>query len=255
MPSRLWDVVDVLTRRALKTRYRGSILGVYWSLLNPILMTTVYAAIFGANFAMYYGSLKHYVVALFLGLVVVNFFIASTQGALTSLVAHATLLNKVRIPSESFPISAIAAQAFQLCVGVGPILIVLLLFFSRAPWHIVLLPLLLAALVLVSAGVGFVASALYVYFRDVPYLYDFVAFLVWITTPVFYPVAIVPPHLRAILYWNPLYPILASLRDIVTEPALKEPTMLAIGLGEGALICAVGYLVFRLMRNAFMDLL
>ena len=235
-------------------RYRGSALGVYWSLLNPVLMTTVYAAIFGTNFAPYYGSLEQYVVALFIGLIVVSFFVAATQSALISIVVHGALLNKVRVPVESFPISAIAAQSFQLFVAPLPVLAILTFVVSQRPWHIVLLPVALAELVLMSAGVGFVVSALYVHFRDLSYLYDFVALLVWITTPVFYPVVIVPQNLRNFLYFNPLYTVLAGLRGVV-EGKAPPFTTLTFGLAEAVVICAAGYLFFRLTRKTFMDLL
>lgn len=211
-------------------RYRGSALGVYWSLLNPVLMTAVYAAIFGSNFAPYYGSFERYVVALFTGLIVVSFFVAATQSALISIVAHGALLNKVRVPIESFPISAIAAQSFQLFVAPLPVLAILTFVVSQRPWHVVLLPVAFAALVLMSAGVGFMVSALYVHFRDLPYLYEFVALLVWIATPVFYPVAIVPEHLRSVLYWNPLFTILESLRSVVMDQTPPEIATLALGL-------------------------
>ncbi|MFM6136233.1 MAG: ABC transporter permease, partial [Sphaerospermopsis kisseleviana] len=95
--QRYWELLHVLVVRTLKVRYRGSILGVYWSLLNPLIMTGLYTAIFGATFASYYdNSILNYVLAAFTGLVVINFFSASTSQALASVVGNGALLNKIR---------------------------------------------------------------------------------------------------------------------------------------------------------------
>lgn len=87
--KRYWELLNVLVSRNLKTRYRGSMLGVYWSLLSPLIMTGLYTAIFGATFASYYdNSIINYVMAAFTGLVVINFFTASTSQALSSVVGN-----------------------------------------------------------------------------------------------------------------------------------------------------------------------
>ena len=83
--ERFWELLVVLVRRNLKVRYRGSLLGVYWSLLNPMIMTGLYTAIFGTAFSKYYNnSIPNYVLAAFTGLVIINFFSASTSQALSS---------------------------------------------------------------------------------------------------------------------------------------------------------------------------
>jgi lipopolysaccharide transport system permease protein len=90
--GRYWELIYVLVSRNLKGRYRGSFLGVYWSLLNPLMMTGLYTAIFGATFASYYNnSLMNYVLAAFTGLIIINFFSAATSQALTSIVNNGFL--------------------------------------------------------------------------------------------------------------------------------------------------------------------
>ena len=118
------ELLIVLIRRSLKRRYRGSFLGIYWSLLNPLGNDrTVYTAIFGAAFAKYYGnSTINYILAAFTGLVVVNFFSASTLMALRSVVENGGIVNKIRLPLAVFPIAAIGANVFQLLLGAFPLL-------------------------------------------------------------------------------------------------------------------------------------
>ena len=108
------ELLQVLVSRNLKVRYRGSFLGIYWSLLNPLIMTGLYTAIFGATFAKYYdNSVTNYILAAFTGLVVINFFSASTSQALSSVVSNGALLNKIRLPVSIFPVSMIVANVFQ----------------------------------------------------------------------------------------------------------------------------------------------
>lgn len=161
---RYWELLQVLVARNLKVRYRGSLLGVYWSLLNPLIMTGLYTAIFGATFASYYGnSILNYVLAAFTGLVVINFFSASTSQALTSVVGNGSLLNKISLPVSIFPVSMICANIFQFSVGTFPLLALMTLINSKSLVNVLALLFPVLALVLVSTGISFLVSALYVF--------------------------------------------------------------------------------------------
>ena len=252
--KRFYELVHILTLRNLKVRYRGSVLGIYWSLLNPIIMTAVYSAIFSATFARYYqGSALRYALAVFIGLVAVNFFAAATTQALPTVVSGGMLLNKIKLPPAIFPVSMVAAYTFQLGVASLPALAIITVLISRVPYHVLLLLLPLSAVVVLSMGVAFFVSSLYVFFRDIPYLYELVTFLLWLTVPVFYPVAIVPEHLRAFLWANPLYPVIESLRQIALAGAAPDLRPIAIAFSEAFLALALGWLVFSASRRKLMD--
>ena len=184
--QRYWGLLHVLVERNLKVRYRGSFLGVYWSLLNPLIMTGLYTAIFGTTFASYYGnSIVNYILAAFTGLVVINFFSASTNQALSSIVSNGGLLNKINLPASVFPVSMIAANLFQFTVGAFPLLVIITLVNSKSFVNVMALLFPFTALILFSTGVSFITSALYVFFRDLPYFYELVVFVLWMSSPVF----------------------------------------------------------------------
>ncbi|MEH2267218.1 MAG: ABC transporter permease [Nostoc sp.] len=253
---RYWELLHVLVARNLKVRYRGSFLGVYWSLLNPLIMTGLYTAIFGATFASYYNnSIPNYVLAAFTGLVVINFFSASTSQALSSVVGNGSLLNKIRLPVSIFPISMIAANVFQFAVGVLPLLAILTFVKSKSLVNVLALLFPFIALVLVCTGVGFLVSALYVFFRDLPYFYELVVFVIWISSPVFYPPAIVPKAVKSFLALNPLSPIIESIRQITLSGALPDLSLIWGALLSGIIILSLGWVCFHLWRHQFMDLL
>jgi ABC-type polysaccharide/polyol phosphate export permease len=251
-----WELLYVLVARNLKVRYRGSFLGVYWSLLNPLLMTGAYTAIFGTAFASYYGnSIFNYVLAVFTGLLVINFFSASTSQALWSVVNNGSLLNKIRLPVSVFPVSIIAANVFQLAVGVLPLLVLMTLVNSKSLVNVLALLLPLLALSLVCTGVGFLASALFVFFRDLPYFYELIVFVMWLSSPIFYPSAIVPASVKSILVLNPLLPVIESIRQIALSAALPDFSLIGQSLLSGVIILALGWSCFHSWRHLFMDLL
>ena len=251
-----WELLYVLVARNLKVRYRGSFLGVYWSLLNPMLMTGAYTAIFGTAFASYYGnSIFNYVLAVFTGLLVINFFSASTSQALWSVVNNGSLLNKIRLPVSVFPVSIIAANVFQLAVGVLPLLVLMTLVNSKSLVNVLALLLPLLALSLVCTGVGFLASALFVFFRDLPYFYELIVFVMWLSSPIFYPSAIVPASVKSILVLNPLLPVIESIRQIALSAALPDFSLIGQSLLSGVIILALGWSCFHSWRHLFMDLL
>ncbi|MCX7592740.1 MAG: ABC transporter permease [Fischerella sp.] len=250
------ELLQVLVSRNLKVRYRGSFLGVYWSLLNPLIMTGLYTAIFGTTFASYYeNSITNYVLAAFTGLVVINFFSASTTQALSSVVNNGSLLNKISLPVSIFPISMITANLFQFAIGVFPLLAVITLVKSKSLLNVLALFLPLFALILVCTGLGLFISASYVFFRDLPYFYELIVFVLWLSSPIFYPAAIVPDSVKPYLGINPLSPIIESFRQIALSEGLPNLTLIGGALLSGIVIVTLGWVCFQWWRPQFMDLL
>jgi lipopolysaccharide transport system permease protein len=256
---RYWELVSVLAGREIKVRYRGSFLGVYWSLFNPLIMTGLYAIIFGAAFKQYYhDSLWEYILAAFTGLAVIHFYSGSTAQALSSIVSNGSLLNKVKLPVTVFPVSIIIANTFQLLVGMFPLLVIVTIFLSphlSSFVNIIAIPLPLLALLLISMGMGFLTSALYVFFRDLPFFYELVQFLLMMSSPIFYPAAIVDPRIRPLLELNPLYPVIESLRQIVLSGNSPDLFLILRAWVSGIIILGVGWICFNWLRPKFMDLL
>ncbi|WP_373547603.1 ABC transporter permease [Chamaesiphon sp.] len=258
--ERYWELVSVLARRELKVRYRGSFLGIYWSLFNPLMMTGLYAIVFGGGFKKQYynDSLWEYALAAFTGLTVIQFYNSSTSQALASIVSNNSLLNKVKLPVSIFPVSVIVANTFQLLIGMLPLLITVTIFLSphsSTLVNVIAIPIPLLGLILISAGIGFLTSALYVFFRDLPFLYELVQFVILMSSPTFYPAEFVPAKIRQYLDLNPLYPVIESLRQVVLSGDLPDPTLMFRSLLSGIIILAIGWVCFNWLRPKFMDLL
>ncbi len=253
---RQFDIVRMSAIRQLKTRYRGTFLGVLWSFANPILMTGLYTVLFGTAFSSYYGgSVPRYVFSAFVGVLVVTFFSQATSEALVSVVSNGSLLNKISVDPETFPIAAIAANAFQQAITTFPIIMVLAAVITRDPVRVALVPVVLVALTAMVAGFGLALAALFVFFRDLSHLWGVISFIFWMTSPVFYPAALVPAGVRPWFEVNPLGLAIAALRDVSLGHGSIDVVLMGKFFLMSAVFLIIGHGVFRAKRRHFMDLL
>jgi ABC-type polysaccharide/polyol phosphate export permease len=250
------ELVRISAFRALKVRYRGTALGILWSFFNPVLMTVVYTAIFGTAFAKYYdGSVSRYLISAFCGLVVVTFFMNATSEALSSIVANGQLLNKIALPPLIFPVASVVANVFQQGMTTFPIVLLMSVVLTHDPVRILLVPFVLASVVLLVTGISLILATLFVFFRDLPHLWAVMGFILWLTSPMFYPMAVVPANLRPWFTLNPVGQAISALREVAMTrgPLNTDPIVIAFCAGLAAL--ALGAWFFRVSRPAFMDLL
>lgn len=249
------DLLVLVAERILKVRYRGSHLGVLWSLSNPLLMTAVYTMIFGAAFASDYGSIGGYVLAVFTGLAVLAFFSNATGQALGGIVASGPLLNKVALPFSLFPLGYVAANAFQFAITSLPLLLAVTIWRTHSIVHVlaVLGPLL--ALLAITTGFSLILASLNVFFRDLPYLYEVFVFILYITSPIFYPARVVPAQVRAYVTLNPLAIIVEDLRRIALSPGPIPWDAVFVPILAGIVVLGIGVGLYAVLRNEFMDLL
>jgi lipopolysaccharide transport system permease protein len=250
------DIVRMSAIRQLKTRYRGTFLGVLWSFANPILMTGLYTALFGTAFSKYYGgSVIRYVFSAFVAVVVVTVFSQATADALVSVVSNGGLLNKIAVDPETFPIASIAANAFQQAITTFPIIILLTAVITRDPLRIVLAPIVLAALIALVGGFGLALAGLFVFFRDLSYLWGVISFIFWMTSPVFYPADLVPANFRPWFEINPVGLAIAALRDVTLGRGPIDVFLMGKFLLISTILLILGHSMFRANRRHFMDLL
>lgn len=254
--KRYWELLRVLIERNLKSRYRGSILGIYWSLLNPLIMTGLYTAVFGAAFSSYYNdSIINYVLAAFTGLATFHFFSGSTAQALPSIVDNGGLLNKIYLPISVFPLSIIGANIFQFILGGLPLIALVTLIISKNVLNVISLILPTLALSCTCIGLALILSTLYVFFRDLSYLYELISFVLWISSPVFYPAEIVPNRVKTFLLLNPLTPIIESIRQISLSQELPNLSLIFHACLNGCIVLGLGWAFFNWLRPKLMDLL
>lgn len=254
-------LVAILTSRELKARYRGSVLGFVWSLLNPLLMLVVYTIVFQLVLPNRSPATRPYALFLFCGLLPWNWLSASLTDAASSLPTHGSLLKKILFPAEVLPTVSVLAQGAHFLLAL-PVLLVALMagalgFF--APGVPVGLPILQVPLLLLLQGVfllglGFFLAALTVHFRDVRDVLATVLSLWFFATPILYALPEVKTGtLVRLLYLNPVGPLFAAWHDALFYARWIPPTTwLAItAMSLGAFL--IGYGFFDRLRDSFAE--
>ena len=246
--KRFVPLLKELVVRDIKVRYRHSVLGMLWTVLNPLLMMVVITVIFSTlfkqnipNFPIYYLS----------GSLIFSFNSESTTNALNSIISNASLIKKVYIPKYLFPFSNILSGLVNLGFSLIAMFIVMVL--TGTPFRITLLliPIPIFYTFLFATGLGILLSALTVYFRDIAHFYS-VFILAWTYfTPVFYPVDILNPTIMKVMQLNPMYHYISFMRDLVLAgefPGMKE-NLLCFMMGIVAI--AIGLCVFYKKQDKF----
>jgi lipopolysaccharide transport system permease protein len=252
-------LVGVLVSRELKARYRGSVLGFFWSLLNPLLMLAVYWVVFAFIFPGRSPSTSPYALFLFTGLLPWNWLAGGLTDAASSLTTHGALLKKILFPAEVLPLVSVAAQGVHFLLALPVLAAGLALgaagaFGPAVPlgWPLVqTAPLFLLEGVFV-AGLGLFLAALTVHFRDVKDILATGLSLWFFATPVLYALQdIKSERLRAALLWNPATPFFEAWRDAFFRAAWIAPeawgVLVLISLGAFLL----GYALFDRLRDSF----
>ena len=247
--KKYFPLMSELVRRDVKLKYRRSVLGYLWSLLNPLMMMGIMTLVFSHVFR--YESIKNYPLYLICGQTLFSFFNESTSLAMYSIIRNGPLIKKVYIPKFIFPISKVFSCFVTMAFSLVAILIVMI--FTRSPFHWSMLlfwaPVLL--LLVFCCGMGMIVSALSVQFRDVTHLYSVLTTAWMYLTPIFYPMEIVPDWVARIISCNPLYMYITLFRSLVLDGVVPGAGLWLAALGVSVLMLALGSLVFGKMQRDF----
>ena len=254
------SLVYQLTRRSIAGRYRGSVAGIAWSFVIPILMLTVYTLVFGYIFNMRFnreeeGGNLDFAVFLFAGIVVHGFLAECLNRSPNLIVGNAQYVKKIVFPIECLTWIAVFTALFQTAISLVILNIFILIVEGTLQWTSLLAPVVLLPLLILATGVVWLIGALSVYVRDFAQLMGVLATLMLFLSPVFYPLSIVPQPLRSILYLNPISFIIEQIRRTVIEGQLPDWTGLGIYTLVALGIAWLGFKLFSRMRRGFADVL
>lgn len=243
-------LLQLLIDRDLKTRYRRSVLGLLWTMLNPLLTMAVMTIVFSAIFRF---AVVNYPVFMLSGYIFWGFFAQSTLGAAPIIQGNGHLIKKVALPRSIFPLAVVASSLVNLLFALPALLIIMLVTGRPIQPALLFLPISLLALVLFTAGIALFLAAATVFFNDIQHLYSVLLTLLLYLTPVMYPLAIVPQRYHWILVANPLYYLIAILRQPVYYGAVPAWDSTAIGFGAGLLSLTGGLWFFTRSENSFIS--
>ena len=237
-----------LTAKDFKIKYRRSVLGIAWSVLNPFFMMVILSIVFSQLFRF---DIANFPVYLILGQTAFNFFNEATTTTMTSILSSAPLIKKVYIPKYIFPLEKTMFSFVNYVISL--IAVALVMIFYRIPvgLPLILLPFLLICLFFFSLGIGLIVATMSVFFRDTIHLYSIVVMAWMYLTPIFYPFSMLPPYLQKLVSFNPLHIYIDFLRNIALWNNLPGINSFIGCAGFAVLSITIGIWVFLKNQNKF----
>jgi len=253
----LWlyrELFYFLVWRDVKVKYKQSLLGIGWAVIQPLFAMVIFTLFFG-RLANVPSEGVPYPVFSYAALLPWTYFAGAIALAGNSLVSNANMVNKVYFPRVALPVSSVLSGLVDFAVA-SVFLVVLMLYYDIAfSWMLLLIPLLVGALVVLAAGVGMFFAALHVRYRDVKYALPFLIQLWMFVTPVIYPVSMIPDRYKGVFALNPVSGIIDGFRACILPGRSFDLTVLGISLAVTAAVFVSGALYFRQTERWFADII
>ncbi len=241
-------LIQQLVSRDFKTRYKRSVLGMFWSFLNPLLMMLVQYYVFSTLFK---SDVPYFAAYLIIGLVMFNFFSEATGQTLMSILGNAGLITKVYMPKYIYPLTKTMLSLVNFAISLVPMIVVCLLTGVHFHKSAILALYFFVCLVIFVLGMGMLLATSMVFFRDTQFLWGVFSMMWMYATPIFYPERIIPESFRLILKVNPLYYFVKNARVCILEGISPEPLQYFICIVIALGMLLIGSLVFARQQNKF----
>ena len=252
-------VIGQLAKRAILGRYRGTVLGLLWSLVTPLLLLAVYTFVFGTILQVRWvsqsGGNAEFAAILFSGMLVHGILAECLTQASTLIVANPQYVKKVVFPLEALPWVTVISAFFQGVISTGILLAYLFFVQGGIPWTAVLFPIPLFVLAFVCIAAGWLISATAVYLKDIAQMMGLLSTVLFFMAPILYPKTALPVEFQNLLYLNPLTYIIEQFRAVVLWGELPNWNGLALYGIASVAIAWMSLAWFQKTRKGFADVL
>jgi lipopolysaccharide transport system permease protein len=252
-------LVWLMVKREVVGRYRGAYLGILWSFFQPLLMLLIYTFVFSVVFKARWNagsdSKTEFALVLLAGLMVFNLFAECVSRAPGLVIANVNYVKKVIFPLEVLPWVVLGSALIHLSISLVVWLMVYMIFYGWPPLTVLLLPFVLMPLVFLVMGVSWFLASLGVYLRDASQITGILTTVLMFLSPIFYPASSLPENFRELIYFNPLTPIIETMRDVLYWGHLSHPVAWVSILFISLLIAWLGFAWFQKTRKGFADVL
>lgn len=260
----LWcnrQLIRQMTAREVVGRYKGSVMGLFWSFLNPVFMLVVYTFVFSVVFKARWGvsgveeTKTQFAVVLFVGMIVHGLFAEVLNRAPGLILANVNYVKKVVFPLEILPVISMGAALFHSLVSLAVLLVAFVIFNGYLHWTVIFIPFVLLPLVILILGFAWMLASLGVFLRDVGQTIGIITTVMMFLSPVFFPVTALPEQYRPVIMANPLTFIIGQAREVLIWGRAPDWISLGIYMLIATVIAWAGYIWFQKTRKGFADVL
>lgn len=242
-------MLEELIKRDFKQKYKRTVLGMFWSVLNPLLTLLVMRLVFTNFFGK---DIPYYTTYIFAGNLMFSYFKEQTLGGMSSLMANANIFTKINVPKYMFLLSKCASTVINF--GLTLIVFFVFVIFDRVPFHWTVFALIYPIIMLTvfDFGVGLILSALYVFFRDIGYIYDIFTLLLMYVSAIFYQVDRFPVAVQRLFLLNPVYVAIKYVRVVVIDGNLPSPLFHLLLFLYAGVAVSLGALIYKKYNHKFL---
>lgn len=241
------DLIYQLVRRDIVTRYKRSVLGIAWTLIQPLGMMIVISIVFSRLF----NRIEGYSVYLLSGIITWTFFSQTTTATIHQMVWGGVLLKKIYLPSTAFAISAVGTGLVNLVLSLIPLLIIAAVENIPITGNLIFLPVAMLLVAIFALGLGLLISTFAIYFPDIAEMYQVVLIGWMYLTPIIYPIDIVPARIQSLLKLNPMYYFVQMMRAPIYDGTLPSLHILKISTLIAVITLMLGWIVFSIKSDDF----
>ncbi len=240
---------EELVKRDFTKKYKRTILGIFWSVLGPLLTLSVMALVFTQFFGR---NMKHYIIYLFCGYLLFNYYKEATTTGMTSLKDNAQIFSKVSVPKYMFLLSKNVSTLINFGINVIVLLVFCVIDGVTFTWKFILLIYPISCLIVFNLGCGLILSALYIMFRDMKYLYDVFSMLLMYVSAIFYTVESYPEHIQKLFYLNPIFVNIRYFRMIILEGKVPSLAVHILAAFYAVVVLLIGALIYKKKNYKFL---
>lgn len=252
----LWayrELLYVLTMRDIRVRYKQTVLGFAWAIIQPVMMMVVFSIFFG-RLAQMPSEGYPYPIFVYAALLPWTFFSNSITNSANSLIGSANLVSKVYFPRLLIPLSSVGSGLVDFAIAAAILLALMIYYGIALTLNLLVAPVLVASVVLTALGVGTWLAALNVAYRDFRYVVPFMVQFWMFATPVVYPASLVPRQWQWVLYLNPMAGVIEGFRSAFLSRPFDVPGML-VSLAIAAILFGAGIMYFEKVERQFADII
>ena len=239
---------EELVKRDFKKKYKRTILGMLWSILSPLMMLLILTLIFGNFFSH---NTEHYVIYLFTGQIIFNYYVEATMEGMNALSSNSHIFSKINIPKYLFLLSKNISSFINFILILILYFLFVLIDGISFSWIFILILYPITCLIIMNIGIGLILSALFIFFKDIEYLYRLFTQIVMYGSAIFYNIDFLPSNIQNLFLFNPIYVCIKYIRTIVILHTIPDIFIHTLLLLYSVILLAVGILIYKKYNYKF----